>query len=118
MRGKAHLVFLQAENLEVLEIHLVHGAEFPCELLFRAINMGIVHVQRTHAHETEKLAALFIAVAAPVFRQAQRQVAVAPGLRRENAVVVRAIHRLEIVFLGFTQCLQAAVQGFPFLIRL
>ena len=117
MRGEAHLVFLQSENLEVFDIHLVDGAEFCSELLLRAINVGIVHVQRTHAHETEKLAALFIAVAASVFRQAQRQVAVAPGLRRENAVVVRAIHCLEIVFLGFTQCLQATVQGFPFLIR-
>ena len=94
MRGEPHLVFLQSENLEIFDIHLVHGAKLSCELLLRAVNMGVVHIKRTHAHQPEKLSALLIAVATAVFSQSQWQVTVAAWLCRENSMVVGAIHRL------------------------
>ena len=94
MRGEPHLVFLQSENLEIFDIHLVHGAKLFCELLLRAVNMGVVHIERTHAHQPEKLSALLIAVAAAIFSQSQWQVTVAAWLCRENSMVVGAIHCL------------------------
>ena len=102
MGRKSHLVFLEAEDLEVLEIHLIHRAELLGELLLGAIDVRVVHVEGTHAHETEKLARLLVAVAAAIFRKAQREVAVATRFRCKNAMVVRAIHRLQVIALGLT----------------
>ena len=52
---------------------------------------------RAHAHEAEEFAGLLVAIAGAVFRQAQRQVAITARHRREDAVVMRAVHRLEVV---------------------
>ena len=101
MRAEAHLVFAEAEDGEVFQIHLVHGAELLGELLLGAVDVRVVHVERTHAHEAEQLAALLVAVAAAVFREAQWQVAITVRFRREDAVVMRAVHRLEVVAVAF-----------------
>ena len=42
---KSHLVFLEPEDLEVLEIHLIDRAEFLGELILGAIDMRVVHVE-------------------------------------------------------------------------
>jgi len=68
--AETHHVFLDAEDLEILQIHLVHRVELGGELLRRAINMRIVHVQRPHAHEAEQFARLFVAVTSAILREA------------------------------------------------
>ena len=77
-------VFLDAEDFEILQIHVVHGAELVGELLLGAVDVGVVHVERTHAHEAEQFAALLVAVAGAVFGEAQRQVAITVRLRRKE----------------------------------
>ena len=67
------------------------------ELLRRAINVRVVHVERAHAHEAEQFARLLVAVAGAVFGQAQRQIAVTARLRRKNAVMMRAVHGFEVI---------------------
>ncbi len=67
--GESHDILIDAEDLEVLEIHLVHGAEFLSELLFRAIDVRVVHLHRAHAHEAKELTALLVAIAGAVLRQ-------------------------------------------------
>ena len=84
VRAEAHLIFLEAEDLEILQIHLVHGVELVGELLLGAIDVRVVHVERAHAHEAEQLAALLVAIAGAVFGEAQRQVAVTARLRRKE----------------------------------
>jgi hypothetical protein len=102
VRAEAHDVFLDAENLEILQIHLVDRVELGGELLRRAIDVRVVHVERAHAHEAEQFARLLVAVAGAVFGQAQRQIAVTARLRRKNAVMMRAVHRFEVIALeGF-----------------
>ena len=94
-RAEAHDVFLDAEKLEILEVHFVHGVEFLGELIGRAIDVRVVHVHGTDAHEAEQLAALLIAITCAVFGQAQREVAITARLGRKNAVVMRAVHGFE-----------------------
>ena len=72
VRREAHLVAVDAEDFEILEIHLVHGAELLLELRLGAVKVRVVHLHGAHAHEAEKLAALLVAVARPVFREAKR----------------------------------------------
>ena len=42
--GEAHDILLDAEELEVFQIHLVHRVELRLELVFRAIDVGVVHL--------------------------------------------------------------------------
>ncbi len=70
------------------------------ELLRGAIDVRVVHVQRADAHEAEQFARLLVAVVSAVFGQAQRQVAVTARFRRENAVVMRAVHGFEVIALA------------------
>ena len=95
--GETHDVFLDAEDLEILQIHLVHGEELGFELLFGAVDVGVVHLERAHAHEAEEFAALLVAIAGAVFGEAQRQVAITARHRSEELVVMRAVHRFEVV---------------------
>ena len=59
--------------------------------------MRVVHVERTHPHEPEQLARLFVTIAAAILRQTQRQIAITVRLGRKDAVVMRAVHGLEVV---------------------
>ena len=97
VRAEAHLIFFQAEDFKILQIHVVHGAELVGELLLGAIDVRVVHVERTHAHEAEQLAALLVTIASAVFREAQRQVAVTVRFSREDAVMMRTVHGFEVV---------------------
>ncbi len=71
------------------------------ELLFGAVDVGVVHLERTHAHEAEEFAALFVAVVAAVFGEAQREVAITVRHRSEELVVMRAVHRFEVVAIAW-----------------
>ena len=44
MGGETHQVFLDAEDLEILQIHLVHGVELLGELLLGAVDVRVVHL--------------------------------------------------------------------------
>ena len=103
VRAETHDIFLDAENLEILQIHLVHRVELGGELLRGAIDVRVVHVQRAHAHEAEQFARLLVAIAGAVFRQAQRQIAITARLRRKNAVMMRAVHGFEVVAFWLAQ---------------
>src|SRR3954463_7484368 len=52
VRAEAHLILLESKNLEILQIHLIHRLEFLRELLPGAVDMGVVHLHRTDAHQS------------------------------------------------------------------
>ncbi len=98
--AEAHHIFFDAENLEILQIHFVDRVELGGELLRRAIDVRVVHVQRADAHEAEQFARLFVAIAGAVFREAQWQIAITARLCRKNAVMMRAVHSFEVITLN------------------
>jgi hypothetical protein len=110
VRAEAHDVFLDAENLEILQIHFVDGIELGGELFRRAIDVRIVHVERADAHEAEQFARLLVAVAGAVFGQPQRQIAVTARFRRKNAVMMRAVHGFEVIAFRLAQFFQFLAQ--------
>src|SRR5689334_18082125 len=85
---ETHHVFLNPEELEIVEIHLVNSIELALELLWRAIDVGIIHLQRTHAHEAEKLAALFVTMAKAILSEAKRKIAITSRQRRIQFVMM------------------------------
>ncbi len=97
MRRETHQIFLDPEELEIVQIHFVHGVEFRFELFRRAIDVRVVHVQQAHPHQSKQLAALLVAIIRPVFRQPQWQIAITARQRRKQLVMMRAVHRLEVV---------------------
>ena len=68
VRGETHQIFVDPEQLEVVQIHLVDGIELRFELLRCHVEMGVVHLQRAHSHEPKQLAALLVAIIRPVLR--------------------------------------------------
>ncbi len=107
MGREAHDVLVDSENLEVLQVHLVHRAKLLLKLVLRAVNMRVVHLHGTHTHEAEKLAALLVAIAGAVLGEAQGQVAIAALHGSEELVMVRAVHRLEVILYGIPALLLA-----------
>ncbi len=102
MRRETHQIFVDPEELEIIQIHLVHGVELRFELLRRHVEMRIVHLHRAHPHQSEQLAALLVAITGPVLRQSQRQIAITARQRRKQLVMMRTVHRLEVVTLSPT----------------
>ncbi len=100
MSGESHEVLFEAEDLEVFEVHLIHGDELRFELFRGAVQMGVVHLHRADPHEAEQFTGLFVAVTGPVFGKAHWEVAIASGHCAKDFVVMRAVHRLEIVLLS------------------
>jgi len=88
MCAEAHLIFFEAENFKIFQIHFVHCVEFGGELLGRTINMSIIHVERADAHQAEQFARLFIAIAGTIFRKAQRQITITVRFGRKDAVAL------------------------------
>jgi hypothetical protein len=70
------------------------------ELVLGAIDVGVVHVERTHAHEAEQLARSARSDSSSRIPQAQRQVAVTARFSRKDAVVMRAVHGFEVIALA------------------
>ena len=100
MGAEAHQIFLDAEDLEILQIHLVHGVELLRELLRRAIDVRVVHVERAHAHEAEQFAGSARSDSRCRIRPgatAGRDNCAAPPQR---AVMMRAVHRFEVVAIA------------------
>src|SRR5436305_14022753 len=116
MRREAHQLFVDAEELEIFQIRFVYRIKFRFELLRRAVGMGIVHLQRAYSHESEQLAALLVPIIRSVFRQSQREVAIAAWNRREQLVMMRTIHRLEVIRIVRTMLRNSLERPFsPFL---
>src|SRR5262249_14966560 len=75
----------------------VDRVELILELLRRHVEMSIIHVQRTHSHQSEQLSTLLVAITRSVFRQPQRQIAITSWNRSEQLVMMRTVHRFEVV---------------------
>ena len=69
--AEAELVTVDAEDREILQIHLVHGVELGRELLLGAVNVGVIHLHGAHAHQAEEFSALLVAVTRPILREPQ-----------------------------------------------
>ena len=63
--------------------------------------MGVVLGEGAYAGESVEFSALLITVNGTEFGETDGQVLVGMGLGRENLAVMRAVHRLEHVFLAF-----------------
>ena len=97
VRRETHQIFVDPEELEIIQIHFVHGIELRFELLRRHVEVRVIHLQRAHPHESEQLAALLVPITRPVFRQPQRQIAITPRNRRKQLVMMRTVHRFEVI---------------------
>ena len=95
--GKLHNVLGDTKEFEVAQVHIIHSFEFSRELFGGQVNMRVVHIEHSDAHQTKELARFFIAVDCAVFCQSQRQVAVASGFGRVHLVVVRAVLSTKVV---------------------
>ena len=95
--GETHEVFLDPEEPEILQIHLIDGVKLLFELLLGAVDVGVVHLERAHPHEPEELARLFVAIVRSVFGEAEWEVAITVRHRGKELVMMRAVHRLEVV---------------------
>ena len=97
--AEPHLVLLEPENLEILQIHLVDRVELGGKLLRRAIDMRVVHVERPHPHQAEQLARLLVAITGAVFGEPRsdpatpRLPARTPVAKRRPAPPARPDHR-------------------------
>ena len=76
MQTETHDILLDAEQFEVLVIKCHHAHELLLELFLRAIDVGVIHLHRADAHQAEEFARFLVAVARPVFREADGQIAV------------------------------------------
>ena len=74
--------------------------ELRLELLWGAVDMCVIHVQRAHPHKPEQLAAFLIPIVGPVTREPQRQISITARQCCKQFVVMRAIHRFEVVAIG------------------
>ncbi len=63
MGTEPHDVLLDAEDLEIIQIHPAYRQELFLKLVDRAVNVRVVHLHRPHSHQTKQLSTLFIAVA-------------------------------------------------------
>src|SRR6218665_483465 len=100
MQTQPHHVFIDTEDLEILKIHVIHSSELIRELCAGAINMRIIHVKTAHAHQTEQFTTLFIAVNSSVLSDPVWKITVTFGLRLEDLMVMRAVHRFQVVLLA------------------
>ena len=55
---------------EILQVHFIYSAKLVGELLWSAVNVRVVHLHRTHAHEAHQFAGALVAVAGAIFGQA------------------------------------------------
>ena len=97
VRREAHQVFLNSEELEIIEIHLVHRVELGLELFRRHVKMRVVHLERTHPHQSEQFAAPLVAITGPVLCEPQRQIAITARHSRKQLVMMRAVHRFQVI---------------------
>src|SRR5690349_3428638 len=56
MQTQAHHKFIETEQLEVTEVHIHYSQKLLFELVFRNIDMSIVHLHRADAHQAKQLA--------------------------------------------------------------
>ena len=93
------MIVPQAEGIVVVLMQSHHGDKLFLGRLARAIDVGIVLSESADTHQPVQLPGWLVAIYGPVLRVPDRQVAVAvrPGFVQH--VVMRAVHRLEVVLL-------------------
>ena len=96
--------------------HLHRRAELASDLLVGAEQVGVVLGEAADAGQPRELARLLVAVDRAELGQPQRQIAVAPRLRGVDLDVVRAVHRLEQVFLDSRRSARGSRSARPWLI--
>ena len=96
---KAHHVFINAKLLKVLQVQCVYTFKLFLKLFFCTIDVGVVHLQAANTHQTKQLPTLLITITSAIFGKAQWQFLVCMRQCLENFVVVRTVHRLQVVFL-------------------
>src|SRR5690606_23941148 len=53
VKAQSHHILFNTEYLKILQIHIVYRTKLISKLFFGTIDMCIVHVQTTHAHQSE-----------------------------------------------------------------
>ena len=101
VRAQPHDKAVDAKEIEVTTIECNDAHELLLELRLGAVDVGVVHLHRAHAHQAEEFTALFVAVARAVLSEAHRQVSIAVQLGRVQLVVERTVHRLDVVADAF-----------------
>ena len=96
------IVVFETEDLEDLEDDVDDRLKLRLHLIGAHEDVGIVLGERTHTGQSVQLTALFITEDGTELSDTQRQILVGTGLARIDLTVVRAVHRLEHIFLvGF-----------------
>ena len=98
MQAKPHHIFINPKDFKIFQVHFIHRLELLAKLSLRAVNMRIIHMQAAHPHQSKQFAALFIPVTGSIFRQPERQVFITLWLRGKYFMVMRAVHRFQIIF--------------------
>ena len=99
--AQPQVVVLKAEELVVVAVQLHYRLELGFQLLGRDVQVRIVHRHTAHARQALQLAGALITVDRAILAEPKREVAVRSSFGSEDHVVVRAVHRLQIVaFLG------------------
>src|SRR5690606_28995187 len=98
--GEAHDDVRYAEELEVPQVEVDDRKELVFELLFGAVDVGVVHLRGAHAQQAGEGAGVLVAVAGAVLGKAQWQDTVAARPGREDLEVERAVHGLDVVALA------------------
>ncbi len=97
---QAHRVAVESEDRVRLGIHRQHRFELVLHLRGRAVDVRVVHAHAAHAHESADRAGILAAIHLAVFRQPQRQVAIAARRRRIHLVMMRTVHRSQRIRLA------------------
>ena len=97
------------ERAEIL--HFLH------DLVFAAEDVRVVLSELAHAHQAMERAVRFVAVAAAMLEQAQRQVAVRLDTLTEDQDMRRAVHRLQRHPVGVSRNHRAFILGVGHLVR-
>src|ERR1700722_5278491 len=98
MQAQAHYIFIYSEYLEVFQVHFVNCPEFFGKIFFAAINMSIVHMQAAYPPQPQEFTLLFESITGPVFSQPQGKILITSGLGCKNFMMMRAIHRPQVIF--------------------
>jgi hypothetical protein len=96
---KTHQIFVDPEELKIVQIHLVDGIELRFELLRCHIDVRVVHVQRANPHEPKQFTTLLVAITRSVFRQPQWKITITAWNGRKQFMMMRAIHRFKVISL-------------------
>ena len=97
VQAQPHHILLHVEERKVLQIEVDDPHELLLKLIFGAVDVGVIHLHRAHAHQAKEFAAIFVAVAGAILGQAHGQIAITARAAGKDLVMEGAVHRLDIV---------------------